>query len=60
MNINAKQLTIFDIHKMDITTALGFFGQMKTLAAEVAPAVVTTPAVVITAVAAPVAVTKCK
>lgn len=30
MNINAKQLTIFDIHKMDITTALGFFGQMQT------------------------------
>ena len=30
MNINAKQLTIFDIHRMDITTALGFFGQMQT------------------------------
>ena len=30
MNINAKQLTIFDIHRMDITTTLGFFGQMQT------------------------------
>lgn len=29
MNINAKQLTTFDITRMDITTALGFYGQIK-------------------------------
>ena len=30
MNVNAKQLTTFDYTRMDITTALGFFGQMQT------------------------------
>ena len=30
MNINAKQITTFDYTRMDITTALGFFGQMQT------------------------------
>ena len=30
MNVNAKQLTTFDYTRMDITTALGFFGQMLT------------------------------
>ena len=29
MNINAKQLTSIDTTRMDITTALGFFGQIK-------------------------------
>ena len=29
MNINAKQLTSIDTTRMDITTVLGFFGQMK-------------------------------
>ena len=29
MNINAKQLTTFDITRMDVTTALGFFGQIQ-------------------------------
>ena len=30
MNINAKQMTSIDVHnKMDITTALGFYGQIK-------------------------------
>ena len=29
MNVNAKQLTTFDYTRMDITTALGFFGQMQ-------------------------------
>ena len=29
MNINAKQLQGIDVHKMDITTALGFFRQVK-------------------------------
>ena len=29
MNVNAKQINSLDYHSMDITTALGFFGQMK-------------------------------
>lgn len=29
MNINARQLTLFDVTRMDVTTALGFFGQIK-------------------------------
>lgn len=29
MNVNAKQINSIDYHSMDITTALGFFGQMK-------------------------------
>ena len=29
MNVNAKQLTSVDFHSMDITTALGFFVQIK-------------------------------
>ena len=29
MNVNAKQLTSVDFHSMDITTALGFFMQIK-------------------------------
>lgn len=31
MNINAKQLTSIDIHRMDNTTSLGFFIQMREL-----------------------------
>ena len=31
MNINAKQLTSIDVTRMDITTALGFFYQMRQL-----------------------------
>ena len=35
MNVNARQINSIDFHSMDITTALGFFGQMKDkLAAE--------------------------
>ena len=33
MNINAKQLTSIDVTRMDITTALGFFFQMRQLIA---------------------------
>ena len=29
MNVNAKQLISVDYHSMDITTALGFFMQIK-------------------------------
>ena len=29
MNVNAKQINSIDFHSMDVTTALGFFGQMK-------------------------------
>ena len=31
MNINAKQMTSIDVTRMDITTALGFFYQMRQL-----------------------------
>ena len=47
MNVNAKQINSVDYHSMDITTVLGFFGQIKdritpeaTLPAEVIPQVV--------------------
>ena len=33
MNINAKQMTSIDVTRMDITTALGFFFQMRQLIA---------------------------
>ena len=29
MNVNAKQLNSVDFHSMDVTTALGFFGQIQ-------------------------------
>lgn len=29
MNINAKQMNSIDFHSMDVTTALGYFGQIK-------------------------------
>ena len=29
MNINAKQMTSIDVTRMDMTTALGYFGQIK-------------------------------
>lgn len=31
MNINAKQINSLDVTRMDVTTALGFFGQVKNL-----------------------------
>ena len=51
MNVNAKQLTSVDFHSMDITTALGFFMQIKD---KFSPeATLTTPLVTTTTVVLP-------
>ena len=39
MNINAKQMTEIATSRMDITTVLGYFGQIKTIVTQNQPLV---------------------